>query len=265
MPSAPRRPSYSSSSDDSEDDTQQVDLTVDEEWQDIEADEESITAKSLFEDKLFFGTDAVKQVVDHDTKHHGVDVRELVRRFGMYASTVSTKICKCANDTSLSLDLDTISTIKLINYVRTSVQSGNGTPALKSVEEFANEDKYFRPVLEDDALLFSVDDILEMAQATENGKSSTGSTPEHSNIAKIKELEEDLARLQAQFADYRNAVSTTLEERWNERGSSAGQAGSSGAAGQISTTSTEPAKPARDDDTHYFDSYSYNGMFMMRC
>jgi len=130
------------------------------------------------------------------------------------------------------------------------------------VEEFANEDKYFRPVLEDDALLFSVDDILEMTQATPNGKSSTEPTLEQTNIAKIKELEEDLTRLQAQFADYRNAVSTTLEERWNERGSAAGQAGSTSVAGQISA-STEPVKPARDDDTHYFDSYSYNGMFMM--
>lgn len=136
-------------------------------------------------------------------------------------------------------------------------------PALKSAEEFVNEDKYFRPVLEDDALLFSVDDILEMAQATQNGKSSTKSTPEQSNIAKIKELEEDLARLQAQFADYRNAVSTTLEERWNERGTAAGQAGSTGVVGQLTTTSTEPVKPARDDDTHYFDSYSYNGTFIM--
>jgi len=100
MPSEPRRPSYSSSSSDSEDETQQVDLTVDEEWQDLEEDEESLTAKSLFEEKLFTGTDAVKQVVDYDTKQHGVDVRELVRRFGMYAPTVSTKTCKCANDTS---------------------------------------------------------------------------------------------------------------------------------------------------------------------
>lgn len=83
MPSAPRRPSYSSSSDDSEDDTQQVDLTVDEEWQDLEEDEESITAKSLFEEKLFSGTDAVNQVVTYDAEHHGVDIRELVRRFGM--------------------------------------------------------------------------------------------------------------------------------------------------------------------------------------
>jgi len=83
MPSPSRRPSSSSSSDDSEDDTRQVDLTVDEEWQDLEEDEESITAKSLFEEKLFVGTDAVKQVVDYDTEHHHVDMRELVRRFGM--------------------------------------------------------------------------------------------------------------------------------------------------------------------------------------
>ena len=121
------------------------------------------------------------------------------------------------------------------------------------------DDKYFRPVLEDDALLFSVDDILEMAQPMQNGKTSADSTSEQSSIAKIKELEEDLARLQAQFADYRNAVSATLEERWNDRDSAAGQTGSSGAAGAATSISGELPKPARDDDTHYFDSYSYNG------
>lgn len=85
MPSATHRPSYSSSSDDSEDEAHQVDLNVDEEWQDLEEDEESITAKSLFEDKLFTGTNALKQVLEYDSTHHGIDLRELVKRFGGYA------------------------------------------------------------------------------------------------------------------------------------------------------------------------------------
>lgn len=162
------------------------------------------------------------------------------------------------------VDLDTISTIKLINYIRSSVQAGNGKPAIKSMEEFANEDKYFQPVLEDDALLFSVDDILELASAMMEKKDPHGSTSTDVSIAKIKELEEDLARLQAQFADYRSAVSATLEERWNDRSTTNGQDSSNG-AGQTSDASGQSAKPVRDDDTHYFDSYSYNGTSHQLC
>jgi len=81
-----RRPS-GSSSDDSEDDLppQQVDLAADEEWEDAEPDEESLTAVSLFSDKRFTGVDAVKQVILHDASEHSFDLREIVNRLGGYA------------------------------------------------------------------------------------------------------------------------------------------------------------------------------------
>lgn len=76
---------------------QQVDLQADEEWEDAEPDEESLTAVSLFDDTRFTGVDAVKQAVEHDAKEHGVDVRNLVRKFGGYAcgrlSCTRTNLC----------------------------------------------------------------------------------------------------------------------------------------------------------------------------
>jgi len=76
-----------SSSEDSEDGLppQHVDLAADEEWEDAEPDEESLTAVSLFSDKRFTGVDAVMQVILHDASEHGFDVREVVNRLGGYA------------------------------------------------------------------------------------------------------------------------------------------------------------------------------------
>lgn len=56
------------------------------------------------------------------------------------------------------LDLDFLDTIKLVNYVRSSVKDGNTTPDVSSKEKFQDE-AYLKPVLEDDALLYSLDDI----------------------------------------------------------------------------------------------------------
>lgn len=100
-----------------------------------------------------------------------------------------------------------------------------------------------QPVLEDDALLFSLDDVLD-GQAADNASAKDlpiGS----SSTDKVSELEEELARLRAQFADYRLAVEKTLDDRWTDSGK-------------------DEEVPSREkDENHqdpgYFDSYSYNG------
>lgn len=82
-----RRSDASSSDSDSDDEVlqQQVDLSVDQEWEDAEPDEESVIAVSLFEDKRFSGVDAVRQVIEYDAKHHDCDLRDVIRRLGRYA------------------------------------------------------------------------------------------------------------------------------------------------------------------------------------
>lgn len=85
-----------------------------------------------------------------------------------------------------------------------------------------------KPVLDDDTLLFSLDD---------EPVPEVDASPD----AKIKELEQQLANLSTQFQEYKEAVSTSFTKQLAE--------------------APEPVKEEkkRDDDTHYFDSYAYNG------
>jgi hypothetical protein len=64
---------------------QRVDLQADEEWQDAEPDEESLTAVSLIDDARFTGVEAVKQAMQYDTEQYTIDLVDLVRKFGGYA------------------------------------------------------------------------------------------------------------------------------------------------------------------------------------
>lgn len=58
------------------------------------------------------------------------------------------------------IDLDFYSSMKLVNYLRAEVKSGNARPEVNNAEAWA-DDKYLQPTLEDDALLFNLDDIDE--------------------------------------------------------------------------------------------------------
>lgn len=143
---------------------------------------------------------------------------------------------------TMHVDLDFLGSIKLVNYIRTVVQSGHTSPDVSSVDLFS-DDKYLQPVLEDDALLFSLDD-LEQSDAID-ATPETQQTPE----ARIADLESQLSSLQAQFTDFRLQVDQTLERRWAETNSEAPIAESSNAATK---------QPGFDKD--YFQSYSYNAI-----
>ena len=112
-----------------------------------------------------------------------------------------------------------------------------------------------QPVLEDDALLFSLDDLPdhETDDATAEGQPK-GSEAQ----VQIADLESQLQHLQSQFAEYRATVARTLDQRWED-------APTTTVAGPSNTTG---AKPSKQDgfDSGYFESYSYNGLycFMLR-
>lgn len=136
-----------------------------------------------------------------------------------------------------------------MNYIREQVKSRKVDVDVSSKALF-EDDKYLRPVLEDDALLFSLDELVdsqtdgEVAQVTRDSDASQ----------KVKELELQLQSIQSQFSDYRLQVEETLEKRWNDaEGSSKAKASSSG----------DGADAAKDDgidfEGDYFESYSYNG------
>lgn len=74
------------------------------------------------------------------------------------------------------LDLDFYSSMKLVNYIRAQVQQDDAKPDVSDAKAWA-DDKYLQPTLEDDALLFSLDDIDERPvpeeEQTEAGATSS--------------------------------------------------------------------------------------------
>lgn len=147
--------------------------------------------------------------------------------------------------------LDFYGTIKLVNYIRSQIKDGLSVITIKK-EDFDNE-RYLRPVLEDDALLFSLDDLPNTASATSANTPPKAMSGDVSSelLARVTELEEELRRTQFQFSDYRDTVKHTLDDRWNDQ-----RAGE-----DLPKLSDQGEK--RDDDSHYFSSYSYNGMFLL--
>lgn len=143
---------------------------------------------------------------------------------------------------SIQSDLDFLDTIKLVNYVRSEVRAGNTKPDVSSKDIFQDE-IYMRPVLEDDALLYSLDDLSE---AEGEGETSASNAEK-----RVLELQEQLERLQGQFSEYRLAVQKSLDDQLSKEDDS-----------KASTQKTTDRLQEADAD--YFTSYSYNSMLLNR-
>lgn len=141
-------------------------------------------------------------------------------------------------------DLDFLGTIKLVNYIRSQVKAGNLSPDVSSKSNFEDE-VYLKPVLEDDALLYSLDDIEDQDPEVPGGTEAE---------RRVTELQEDLERLQSQFSEYRIAVQKSMEEQLSKEDEKLISAASSA---QKSTSKAEAI------DSDYFSSYSYNGMLAL--
>jgi len=205
-----------------------LNMKDEEGWVDAEPDEEETPFISLLDDEVFLD---IHSMLNHCKEKHGFDFLEIRQRLG----------------------LDFYGNIKLVNFIRSQVHSGQKISSNISREDF-EDDKFLKPVLEDDALLFSLDElpeVMEDIQGTDAGDTGKGKSGDSGQlIARVSELEEELRRIQLQFDNYRATVSETLDDRWNDKSKD----GSS-------------AKPEekRDDDSHYFSSYSYNGKFFPIC
>ncbi len=204
-----------------------LDMKNEDGWEDAEPDEEETPFISLLDDEVFMD---IYAMLNHCKQMYNFDFREIRQR----------------------LALDFYGSIKLVNFIRSQVHNGNKVSQDISLKDIEDE-KYLKPVLEDDALLFSLDDlpdVMESVQGTD-GKELSNNSGEL--VSRVSELEEELRRVQLQFENYRASVSKTLDDRWNEKG----------APGSSVATGTEKEEK-RDDDSHYFSSYSYNGSFSSR-
>lgn len=150
--------------------------------------------------------------------------------------------------------------IKLVNYIRNEVRCGNNTPNLSSKSLFDNE-KYLQPILEDDAVLYSLDDIMGGIDvkdlSTTNGKSMNSVSDDDTAgpAACVAELEQKVQCLHLQFVNYRETVNKTLEQRWNCTEDASVPVNGVNQSGS-------GALLHQDYDSHYFSSYSTNGQFV---
>lgn len=143
-----RRPSPDLNGDDSasEGDDQGLDIAPDSPgWEDIEADEdEDLSVKCLLCGDVF---PQPRPMLDHCAATHGLDLLGVVKRHS----------------------LDFYGTIKLVNYVRGSASAGVRVVDTSSPDLWEDE-RFLQPVLENDALLFSLDELIENAGSEGNGK-----------------------------------------------------------------------------------------------
>lgn len=140
--------------------------------------------------------------------------------------------------------MDFLDNIKLVNYVRSQVKAGNLTPDVSSKAKFEDE-IYLKPVQEDDALLYSLDDVLEGTQSPDG--------PGGEAERRVLELQEDLERLQTQFSEYKLAVQKSMDEQLSKEDEKLSSSASPGPAAK---------RPSRIEsaESDYFSSYSYNGI-----
>lgn len=182
-------------------------------WLDVEPDEEKIVFVSLFDAKTF---SSLEGLLTYCTSQYAFDLVATVHR----------------------LELEFHDAIKLINFIRARTKEKQNLPTAISTRDFS-DDKYLKPVLENDALLFSLDEILNEGPGDPRHDSSEKRT---SVEARNKELEAELAAINERFASYRLAVEETLDKRWGDENE----------AGTLS-------EKKKDSSDYYFESYAYNG------
>ncbi|KAL5365424.1 S-adenosyl-L-methionine-dependent methyltransferase [Aspergillus floccosus] len=189
------------------------DVSNEEGWEDVEPDDDTQPVVGLFSDKIY---PDVNSMLQESKDKYDFDLRKIKKE----------------------LDLDFLDTIKLVNYVRSQVKQGNKNPDVSSKDKFADE-LYLKPVLEDDALLYSLDDIDDEEQ-------TAGTEAER----RVIELQEDLERLQTQFSEYRIAVQKSMEEQLTKEDETL----------EASGPSKRSQNKANEAESDYFTSYSGNGI-----
>src|SRR5882757_9655525 len=142
----PPRETYAPSSGSSEA-SDMLDLNDEEGWEDAEPDVESETFISLLDDEVF--TDIVS-MLNHCRDKYNFDFLEIKER----------------------LAFDFYDSVKLVNFIRSQVHNGQPVSSDISGEDFADE-KFLKPVLEDDALIIKLDDLPDSQSKFQQDETGT--------------------------------------------------------------------------------------------
>ncbi|PHH71897.1 hypothetical protein CDD82_6281 [Ophiocordyceps australis] len=176
------------------------------EWLDMEPDDEPTTFISLLDSRAFTTLDSM---LAYCKQRHGFDLVGEIER----------------------LRLDYIGGIKLVNFIRRRVKQGEALP-----REIAQTDldstELLQPVLENDTVLFSLEDAVDFERHAENDPEDGGAQTRN------RQLEAELERLETAFADYRVCVQKTLDRKWGDE------------------QDADAAKKHEASDSYYFESYA---------
>ena len=143
--------------------------------------------------------------------------------------------------------------IKLINFVRAQVSQGLFRPDT-SPERFLEGNDYLKPVMDDDALLYSIDDIFDLCKKKPSMHLRDGSDETPFAKEDLDDLRQKCDQLREQVAYYRSALQTTYLEKMDLQGRNTEQTSERNSDDEANSRSTK-----EKDDSHYFTSYAYNG------
>lgn len=139
--------------------------------------------------------------------------------------------------------------------VRQRVHEGTALPDEIYAKDI-DDDRYLKPVLDDDALILCLDDLPQPAAPV--GETKQVEVSAEDLIRRNAELQHELEALAKQFNNYRLAVQQTLDTRWGED--------------DIDVPNTGPRAPSKAQDSSgsvkgdndysesYFASYARNGI-----
>ena len=194
-------------------------------WEDVEPEREMVRIESLFDDKIFR---SAHEMFQHSKDKYNFDIWQLKQR----------------------LRLEFFDLIKLVNYTRSQVKAGNLHPDVSSKSCF-EDDGYLKPVLEDDALLYSLDDVFPSEPVGDWDPLQ----------AEVGSLREQLSQLQSQFTAYRVDVQQNLLQNLSSKST---EPNINGDLTEPSSSSA-PKNQLRNNnvttlvtpDSSYFSSYSH--------
>ncbi|KAL9103856.1 MAG: hypothetical protein Q9163_001134 [Psora crenata] len=173
------------SSDDEEDILNQED---EEGWDDVEPDLERLEFQCLFDNNLFAD---VASMLQHCRETHNFDLGKLYK----------------------DLRLEYIEMIKLVNYIRSQTLAGMRPPDISTKSVF-EDDQYLKPVLEDDPLLYSLEDALSSDGFDGQQVASTAASF-HINDLQALKPEEVVAKLriyEQELATARQALEASAKQ-----------------------------------------------------
>ncbi|KAG6001079.1 hypothetical protein E4U21_004698 [Claviceps maximensis] len=185
-------------------------------WLDVEPDVENIEFVSLCDGQTF---STLSEMLQYCKRQHNFNLLETIHR----------------------LQLDFLGAVRLINFVRIHVRDKSTLPQQISREDIDDE-RYLSPVIENDAVIFSLDEVLDSLSEDQDIAADAIQTPIDDLLSRNKTLESELHSMREKFANYRLAVEQTLDRRWG--------------------VDDIPASPLvsrpKDASNSYFESYAAN-------